>query len=123
MVGEMHKEAQQAVGVPSLGATKTNPSVLVDQTKFAKDGLKTAHTDSGTNEESRADEISKKIKLEDLSDLLKDTRSAFFTLDFPEDEPIIVFQMRVKRKNLKKMTLMLLLMMYLKTLQSHILHP
>ncbi|GJY25304.1 hypothetical protein Tco_0400030 [Tanacetum coccineum] len=44
----------------------------------------------GTNEESIADEISKKIKLEDLLDLLKDTRFAFFTLDSPQDEPIIV---------------------------------
>ncbi|GKB51405.1 hypothetical protein Tco_0902158, partial [Tanacetum coccineum] len=43
-----------------------------------------------TNEESRADEISKKIKLEDLLGLLKDTRSAFFTPDSPQDEPIIV---------------------------------
>ncbi|GJZ96253.1 hypothetical protein Tco_0668587, partial [Tanacetum coccineum] len=31
-----------------------------------------------------------KIKLEDLSDLLKDTRSAFFTPDTPPDEPIII---------------------------------
>ncbi|GKE71222.1 hypothetical protein Tco_1529294 [Tanacetum coccineum] len=91
VVGEMHKEAQQAAGGPtSLGATRSNPSVLVDKTKSARDGLKTAHTDSGINEESRADEISKKIKLEDLSDLLKDTRSAFFTPDSPQDEPIIV---------------------------------
>nr|GEY34299.1 hypothetical protein [Tanacetum cinerariifolium] len=44
----------------------------------------------GTNKESRADEISKKIKLEDLSDLLQDKRSAFFTPDSPQDEPIIV---------------------------------
>ncbi|GJR16320.1 hypothetical protein Tco_0798972 [Tanacetum coccineum] len=50
-----------------------NPSVLVDQTKSDGDRLETAHTNSGTNEESRADDISKKIKLEDLSDLLKDT--------------------------------------------------
>ncbi|GJX26341.1 hypothetical protein Tco_0232637 [Tanacetum coccineum] len=63
--------------------------VLVDQTKSAEDGLKTAHTDLGTNKESKADEILKKIKLEDLSDLLKDIRSAFFTLDPPQDEPII----------------------------------
>ncbi|GJW70066.1 hypothetical protein Tco_0126983, partial [Tanacetum coccineum] len=145
VVGEMHKEAQQAAGGPtSLGATSkegaypqlsnghdaladsttkadhglsatndsiptqqgmdegtknnyidhifvgTNPSVLVDQTKSARDGLKTAHTDSGINEESRADEISKKIKLEDLSDLLKDTRSALFTPNSPQDKPIIV---------------------------------
>ncbi|GJT43883.1 hypothetical protein Tco_0952598 [Tanacetum coccineum] len=99
VVGEMHKEAQQVAGYPSLGATseerahpqlRTNPSVLVDQTKSAGDGLKTAHTDSGTNKESRADEISKKIKLVDLSNLLKDTRSAFFTPDSLQDEPIIV---------------------------------
>ncbi|GJZ29416.1 hypothetical protein Tco_0574063 [Tanacetum coccineum] len=79
VVGEMHKEAQQAAGgLTSLRATSeerahpqlssgTNPSVLVDQTKSTRDGLKIAQTDSGTNEESRADEISKKIKLEDLS--------------------------------------------------------
>ncbi|GKE75690.1 hypothetical protein Tco_1537731, partial [Tanacetum coccineum] len=64
--------------------------VLVDQTKSAGDGLKTAHTDSGTNKESIANEISKKIKLEDLPDLLKDTTSAFFTPNSPQDEPIIV---------------------------------
>ncbi|GJV04729.1 hypothetical protein Tco_1338298 [Tanacetum coccineum] len=63
MVGEMHKEAQQAAGSPtSLGATReegahpqlssgTNPSVLVDQTKSAGDRLKTAHTDSDESEE------------------------------------------------------------------------
>nr|GEX96832.1 hypothetical protein [Tanacetum cinerariifolium] len=45
---------------------------------------------SSINEESRDDEITKKIKLKDLSDLLKDTRSAFFTPDSPQDEPIIV---------------------------------
>ncbi|GJS14134.1 hypothetical protein Tco_0408606, partial [Tanacetum coccineum] len=69
---------------------RTNPNVLVDQTKSAGDGLKTAHTNSGTYKESKADELSKKIKLEDLSDLIKDTRSAFFTPDFSQDEPIIV---------------------------------
>ncbi|GJV77787.1 hypothetical protein Tco_1509371 [Tanacetum coccineum] len=69
---------------------KTNPSVLVDKTKSAEDGLKTAHTDLGTNKESRSDEISKKIKLEDLSNLMQDTRSSFLTPDSPQDEPIIV---------------------------------
>ncbi|GJR89814.1 hypothetical protein Tco_0213825 [Tanacetum coccineum] len=68
----------------------TNLSVLVDKTKFARDGLKTAHTDSGINEESIADEILKKIKLEDLSDLMKDIRSAFFTRNSLQDKPIIV---------------------------------
>ncbi|GJW51769.1 hypothetical protein Tco_0093120 [Tanacetum coccineum] len=102
VVGEMHKEAQQAAGgLTSLGDTSeegahpqlssgTNLSVLVYQTKYVGDGLKTANTDSCTNEESRADEILKKIKLEDLSYLLKDTRYAFFTPDSPQDEPIIV---------------------------------
>nr|GEU59251.1 hypothetical protein [Tanacetum cinerariifolium] len=102
VVGEMHKEAQQAAGDPtSLGATSkeevhpqlssgTNLSVLIDKTKSARDGLKNAHIDLGTNEESKSNEILKKIKLEDLSDLIKDTRSAFFTPDTPQDGHIIV---------------------------------
>ncbi|GKF18069.1 hypothetical protein Tco_0062987 [Tanacetum coccineum] len=67
----------------------TNPSVLVDKIKSARDGLKTAHTNSDTNEKSRADEILKKIKLEDLSVFLKETRSAFFTVsdESEEEEP------------------------------------
>ncbi|GJR08379.1 hypothetical protein Tco_0791031 [Tanacetum coccineum] len=68
----------------------SNPSVLVDKTKSAKDGLKTAHTNSGANEESRANDISLKVKLEDLSDILKDTRSSFFTLDSLTYESIII---------------------------------
>ncbi|GJX30081.1 retrovirus-related pol polyprotein from transposon TNT 1-94 [Tanacetum coccineum] len=44
----------------------------------------------GTNEESRAANISKKIKLEDLSEFLKDIRSVFFTPDSPQDDLIIV---------------------------------
>ncbi|GKE36484.1 hypothetical protein Tco_1459889, partial [Tanacetum coccineum] len=75
---------------PGLSAPNDSIPLQQDQTKSAGDGLKTSQTDSGTNEESRADEISKKIKLEDLLDLLKDTRSTFFTLDSPQDEPIIV---------------------------------
>ncbi|GKA21289.1 hypothetical protein Tco_0701278 [Tanacetum coccineum] len=68
----------------------SNPSVLVDTTKSAGDRLKTTNTDSGANEESRANDISLKVKLEDLLDILKDTRSAFFTPDSPPGEPIIV---------------------------------
>ncbi|GJU15452.1 hypothetical protein Tco_1143418, partial [Tanacetum coccineum] len=94
VVCEMHKEVQQAAGGPtSLGATNeegSHPHLSSDQTKSARDGLKTIHTDSGINEESKADVISKKIKLEDLSNLLKDIRYAFFTLDSLQDEPIIV---------------------------------
>nr|GEV25124.1 hypothetical protein [Tanacetum cinerariifolium] len=83
-------------------AGRTNPSVLVDQTKSARDGLKTAHTNSGTNEEFGADAISKKIKLEDLSDLWKDTRSAFFTPDSPQDKPIIVSDESEKEEEVDK---------------------
>ncbi|GJS65796.1 hypothetical protein Tco_0680360 [Tanacetum coccineum] len=67
----------------------SNPNVLVDKTKYVGDGLKTTHTDLGTNEESRADDTSKKIKVEHLSEFLKDTRYAFFTSDSPQDKPII----------------------------------
>ncbi|GKA40572.1 hypothetical protein Tco_0733165 [Tanacetum coccineum] len=47
----------------------TNPSVLLDTTKSDRDGLKIAHTESGTN---------------------KDERSNFMDTDSNEDEPIIV---------------------------------
>nr|GEW95483.1 hypothetical protein [Tanacetum cinerariifolium] len=80
----------------------TNPSVLVDKTKSARDGLKTAHTDSGANEESKADDILLKVKLEDLSDILKDTRSAFFTPDFLTDEPIIVSDESEEKEEVSK---------------------
>ncbi|GJU29935.1 retrovirus-related pol polyprotein from transposon TNT 1-94 [Tanacetum coccineum] len=113
VVGEMHKEAQKAAGGPtSLGATSeegahpqlssgSNLSVLVDKTKSAGDALKTAHTTSGANEESRADDISRKVKLEDLSNILKDTRFALFIPDSPTDEQSL-FQMKVKRKRMLK---------------------
>nr|GEW29875.1 retrovirus-related Pol polyprotein from transposon TNT 1-94 [Tanacetum cinerariifolium] len=68
----------------------SNPNVLVDKSKSARDGLKIVHTESDVSKQLGADEISKKIKLDDLADLLKDTRSAFFTPDSPPDEPINV---------------------------------
>ncbi|GKF36219.1 hypothetical protein Tco_0112977, partial [Tanacetum coccineum] len=52
--------------------------------------------------ESSADDISKKIKLEDLSDLLKDTRSAFFTPDSPQGEPIIILDESEEEKEVAK---------------------
>nr|GEW35626.1 retrovirus-related Pol polyprotein from transposon TNT 1-94 [Tanacetum cinerariifolium] len=70
--------------------TGSNPNVLVDKTKSVGDGLKTVRTESGASKELGADEISKKIKLKDLENLLKDTRSTFFTPDSPPDEPINV---------------------------------
>nr|GEU67149.1 hypothetical protein [Tanacetum cinerariifolium] len=101
VVGEMHKKAQQAAGGPTFledtskdGAhpqlsSVSNLSVLVDKTKSARDGLKSTDTTSSANKESRADDISQNVKLEDLADILKDTRSAFFTPGSPTDEPII----------------------------------
>nr|GEU46384.1 hypothetical protein [Tanacetum cinerariifolium] len=62
----------------------------LDQTKSIRDGLKIAHADSSTNKESRANKISKKVKLQDLLDLLKDTISVFFTPDSLQDKPIII---------------------------------
>ncbi|GKB80033.1 hypothetical protein Tco_0946928 [Tanacetum coccineum] len=97
VVNEMHKESQQAAdGSTSLGATSeegahpqlssgTNPSVLIDKTKSARDGLNAVQTDTSINEGSS----SHNIKLEDLAHVMYDTRSAFFSEDFLE-EPIIV---------------------------------
>ncbi|GJV95007.1 hypothetical protein Tco_1546584 [Tanacetum coccineum] len=68
----------------------TNLSVLVDKTKFAGEGLKTAHTNLGTNVEPSSAEIFKTIKLEDLSKLMHDVKTDFMYLDSPEDEPIFV---------------------------------
>nr|GEW35216.1 hypothetical protein [Tanacetum cinerariifolium] len=51
------------------------------------------------NMESEVDDISRKVKLEDLTDILKDTRSAFFTLDSPTDEPIIVLDESEEEEN------------------------
>ncbi|GKD05038.1 hypothetical protein Tco_1180012, partial [Tanacetum coccineum] len=80
----------------------SNPSVLVDKIKYVGDGLKTSHTDSGANEESKADDISLKVKLKDLSDILKDTRSAFFTLDSQPEEPIIVLDKNEEEEEVSK---------------------
>ncbi|GJY22825.1 hypothetical protein Tco_0396483, partial [Tanacetum coccineum] len=40
--------------------------------------------------------------LEDLSDILKDTRSAFFTPDSPTDKPIIVSDKSKEEEEVKK---------------------
>nr|GEX05248.1 hypothetical protein [Tanacetum cinerariifolium] len=102
--GEMRKEAHQAAGgLKSLRATgeegahpqlSSGHDASVDSTTKAGP-RNSAPNDSipkqqGKNKESKADEILTKIKLEDLSDLLKDTRSVFFTPDSPQDEHIIV---------------------------------
>ncbi|GJX00608.1 hypothetical protein Tco_0184521 [Tanacetum coccineum] len=89
-----HLHSESASGhdasVDSTAEADLENSAPNDFIPAQQDGLKTANTDSCTNEESRADEILKKIKLEDLSYLLKDTRYAFFTPDSLQDEPIIV---------------------------------
>ncbi|GKA41452.1 retrovirus-related pol polyprotein from transposon TNT 1-94, partial [Tanacetum coccineum] len=96
-----HYHSESASGCDALAnsTTEADPGIFApndfipeqhDQTKSAGDGLKTAHTDLGTNEESRSDEISKKIKLEDLSNLMQDTRTSFLTPNSPRDEPTIV---------------------------------
>nr|GEY28763.1 hypothetical protein [Tanacetum cinerariifolium] len=120
VVAEMHKKAQQAGDPTSLRATseqgadpqissgrgaladstaEVDPGISApldsipqkqDKTKSAGDGLKTAHTNSCTNEESRSNEISKTMKLEDLSNLIQDVRSDFIDTDSLENEPIIV---------------------------------
>ncbi|GJW18046.1 hypothetical protein Tco_0025482 [Tanacetum coccineum] len=135
VVGRLHKEAQQATGgLTSLGVTseeRVNPQLSrydasadstteADLGKFApndsisqqKYGLKTAHTESGTNKESNnakkefsydssefntssdftsSNETTKEIKLNDLSKLMPNVEVDFMDLDLPEDdEPIII---------------------------------
>ncbi|GJT57240.1 retrovirus-related pol polyprotein from transposon TNT 1-94 [Tanacetum coccineum] len=75
--GEMHKEVHQVAGGPtSLGATRTNPSILVDQTKSVRDGLKTAHTDLDESEE------------EEESERYEDTKATSHTGDTSATHPL-----------------------------------
>ncbi|GKD96056.1 hypothetical protein Tco_1379953, partial [Tanacetum coccineum] len=116
MVVELHKEAQQATSGPaSLGVTSivransqlssTNPSVLVDKTQFAGDGLGIVRTGTRTKKEASNeqefytspefttiyDEVNKEIKLEDLSGLVKNIGTEVIDLDSPEDnQPFMV---------------------------------
>ncbi|GJZ05123.1 syntaxin-124-like protein [Tanacetum coccineum] len=97
VVDEMHKEEQQAAGPPSLRllAFFTLQCDVSEDSTTEADPRISAPRDSipqqqGTNEESRSDEISKIIKLDDLSNLMRDVRSHFIDTDSLEDEPIIV---------------------------------
>ncbi|GJY97185.1 hypothetical protein Tco_0514095 [Tanacetum coccineum] len=84
VVGEIPKEAQQAAGdLTSLGATH-------------EEG---AHPQLSSG--SSDDEIFIELKLEDLLNLVKDTRSDFFTPNSPQDEPIIVLDESGEEKNEK----------------------
>ncbi|GKC12251.1 hypothetical protein Tco_1009033 [Tanacetum coccineum] len=89
VVGEMHKETQQATGgQTSLGATSeegthpqlssgSNPSILVDKTKSARDGLKTTHPDLDdpiiVRDESKEEEADKEDTHDTSHDMPKDT--------------------------------------------------
>ncbi|GKC70026.1 hypothetical protein Tco_1115909 [Tanacetum coccineum] len=113
MVAGMHKEDLQATSNPaSLRVAGTNPSVLVDKTQSARDGLEIIQTKTGTEKEasnvekevtfnkykfntspdlSSSDDVVKEIKMEDLCKLVKDVKVDFMDLDSPEDdEPIIL---------------------------------
>nr|GEU91240.1 retrovirus-related Pol polyprotein from transposon TNT 1-94 [Tanacetum cinerariifolium] len=81
-----------SIAEANLGISTPRDSIpqQQDKIKSARDGLNTTYNNSGTNEESRSNEISKTIKINDLANLMRDTRSAFISPDFPEYEPIIV---------------------------------
>nr|GEU38286.1 KRAB-A domain-containing protein 2-like [Tanacetum cinerariifolium] len=98
-----HDASADSTAEADPGNSAPNDSIpsQQDQTKSARDGLKTTHSDSGINEESRADDISKKIMLEDLPDFLKDTITIFFTPESPQDESIIVLDESEEEKTKK----------------------
>ncbi|GKB02288.1 hypothetical protein Tco_0830377 [Tanacetum coccineum] len=101
----------------------TNPSVLVDKTKFAGDGLETAHTKIGSNNDSKADrevsfeddefntssdlfssnDATKEIKLKDMSKLVQNVEVDFMDLDSPKnDTPIIIQEEDEEEAHTKK---------------------
>ncbi|GJY96517.1 hypothetical protein Tco_0513427 [Tanacetum coccineum] len=88
VVGEMHKETQQAAGGPtSLGATSKEGAH--PQLNSGSDVWKTLQLKLILEFLLLMNPYLKN-RLEDLLDLMKDTRSAFFTPDSLQDEPIIV---------------------------------
>ncbi|GJZ75139.1 hypothetical protein Tco_0639604 [Tanacetum coccineum] len=113
VVGEMHKEAQQVAGGPkSLGATISWVAQIV-RGQPLKMEPQAAHS-TYLHQSMMLHQISQlklileyqllripylNNRLEDLSDILKDTRSAFFTPDSPTDEPIIVLDESEEKEN------------------------
>nr|GEZ08302.1 hypothetical protein [Tanacetum cinerariifolium] len=104
----MHKEAQQAAGgLTSLEATskeRAHPQLSSESAPghdASADFTAEVDPEIFAPKESGADDISQKVKLEDLADILKDTRSAFFTPNSPTGEPIIVSDMSEKEENAK----------------------
>ncbi|GJV86136.1 hypothetical protein Tco_1526034, partial [Tanacetum coccineum] len=103
VVAGMHKEALQAnSGLISLGVTsevRVDPQLITNLTTEANP-RKSAPNDSISKQQdefktspdlSSSDDSTKKIKLDDLSKLVKDVKVNFMDLDSPkDDEPIIV---------------------------------
>ncbi|GJW64879.1 hypothetical protein Tco_0116763 [Tanacetum coccineum] len=117
---DLPKEDQQAAGGPtSLGATSeegAHPQFSSDKTKSAGNGLKVTHTDLGTNEESSSAEISKIIKLEDLSKLIKDAdkdEDTHATFHEETEDPLVPHPPSPKTVQLRELTNQVLLLQYL----------
>nr|GEY15115.1 hypothetical protein [Tanacetum cinerariifolium] len=112
-----------SINVPSAGKTTASLAEGEKNTKDADANLKDELVDllgknvvpqyytkkeDGSDEvisnlkESRADDIPLKVKLEDLSDILKDKRSNFFTPDSPSYEPIIVLDESKKEEEVER---------------------
>ncbi|GKC95838.1 hypothetical protein Tco_1161280 [Tanacetum coccineum] len=86
VVDDMHKEDQNLHPFTiSSNLAVSNQSVLIEITKSSRDGLNTVQTDIGVHQGSG----SKNIKLEDLAQVMFDTRSDFFS-DYYTEEPIII---------------------------------
>nr|GEX19331.1 hypothetical protein [Tanacetum cinerariifolium] len=107
------------------GEVGTNLNVLVDKTKYAVDGLETAHAVTGTNKDTKnakkeacldsnefntspeltSSKYAKEINLEDLSKWVKDVGIDLIDLDSPKDnQPFIVKRMKIKKFMLKRIT-------------------
>nr|GEX66717.1 hypothetical protein [Tanacetum cinerariifolium] len=89
----MHKEDQQVTGGPtSIGVTsKEGSHPCLSSVKGANTISK--HIDEANlegDEFTSHDEISKEIKLEDLSKIVQNVKADFMDLDSLEDDPIIV---------------------------------
>nr|GEV70197.1 hypothetical protein [Tanacetum cinerariifolium] len=92
----MHKEAQQAAGGPtSLEATSEEGAHPQLSSESAP-----GH-DASTDFTAEVDPGIFAPKLEDLADILKDTRSAFFTPNSLTCEPIIISDMSEEEENAK----------------------
>ncbi|GJY94320.1 hypothetical protein Tco_0510681 [Tanacetum coccineum] len=90
VVGEMHKEAQQAAGGPtSLGETlKKDPTLSLVVSASGCDALANSTTEADPGIFAPNDFIPEQH--EDLSNLMQDTRTSFLTPNSPRDEPTIV---------------------------------